>query len=152
MFLNNKVIVSRNCDILEEDVKFCGFEDEEENKIEANEKENQDKIPLEKRDDNDDTDETDVTESEFERTKRRTRRQVKPPLPFDEEYGYYCIYCNYCGALAPSDFQEATTCGEATKWKEAMYCEMDSLVKNQTWTLVNKPPKDKKVLYAKWVY
>jgi Reverse transcriptase (RNA-dependent DNA polymerase). len=29
---------------------------------------------------------------------------------------------------------------------------MDSLVKNQTWTLVNKPPKDKKVLDVKWVY
>ena len=49
MFLNNKVIVSRNCDILEEDVKFCGFEDEEENKIEGKGKENQDKTPQEKR-------------------------------------------------------------------------------------------------------
>ena len=33
-----------------------------------------------------------------------------------------------------------------------MDSEMDSLVKNQTWTLVNKPPKDKKVLDVKWVY
>jgi Reverse transcriptase (RNA-dependent DNA polymerase). len=50
--------------------------------------------------------------------------------------------------LAPSDFQEATTCCEVTKWKEAMV----SLVINQTWTLVNKPPKDKKLLELKWVY
>ena len=73
-----------------------------------------------------------MTESKDERKERRSKRQVKPPLRFDEEYGYYCIYCNYCDASAPSDFQEATTCSEATQWK----------VKNQTWTLVNKPPKE----------
>jgi hypothetical protein len=113
VLLNKKVIVVRNCDIIEEDVKLCGFENEEENKIEGKEKENQDK--------RDDADETDVTESENERKERRTRRQVKP----DEEYGYYFIYCNYCDPLAPSDFQEATTCGEPTRWKEAMNSEMD---------------------------
>ena len=67
VLLNNKVIVARNCDIIEKDVKLCGFEVEEENKIEGKEKENQDKIPQEKRDDNVDTDETDVTESKDER-------------------------------------------------------------------------------------
>ena len=45
VLLNNKVIVTRNCDIIEEDVKLCGFKIEEENKIEHKEKENQDKIP-----------------------------------------------------------------------------------------------------------
>ena len=94
---------------------MCGFKIEEENKIEDKEKENQDKIPQEKRDNDD-------TESEDEIKERRSKRQVKPPLCFDEEYGYYCIHCNYC------DFQEATTCSVTSKWKEAM----DSLVKNQT--------------------
>ena len=93
-----------------------------------------------------DDDDTDVTESEDERKERRSRRQVKPSLRFDEEYGYYC---NYCDALNPSDFHEVTTCSEATKRKEAMDSEMDSLVKNQIWTLVIKPPKDNKILDVK---
>ena len=112
LLFNNKVIVARNCDIIEEDVTLCGFKIEKENKIEDKEKENQDKIPQEKRD----NDDADVTESEDEIKERRSKRQVKPPLRFDEEYGYYCIYCNYCDALTPSDFQEATTCSEATQW------------------------------------
>jgi len=45
LLFNNKVIVARNCDIIEEDVTLCGFKIEEENKIEDKEKENQDKIP-----------------------------------------------------------------------------------------------------------
>ena len=81
-----------------------------------------------------------MTESKDER-KERSRRQVKPPFCFDEEYSYYSIYCNYCDALTPSDFQEATTCNEANK---SIDSEMDSLV--------NKLPKDEKVLDVKWVY
>ena len=90
-----------------------------------------------------------MTESEDERKERRSKRQVKPPVCFDEKHGYYCIYCNYCDALNPSDFHEVTTCSEATKRKEAMDSEMDSLVKNQIWTLVIKPPKDNKILDVK---
>lgn len=30
--------------------------------------------------------------------------------------------------------------------------EMESLVKNRTWTLVDKPPKNKKVIDVKWMY
>ena len=118
VLLNNKVIFARNCDIIEEDVKLCEFKNEEESKIEDKEK---NKIPQEKRD----NDDKDVTESEYERKERRSKRQVKPSLRFDEKYGYYCIYCNYCHASTPSDFQQVTTCSEATQQKEAM----DSLVK-----------------------
>ncbi|CAK1597248.1 unnamed protein product [Parnassius mnemosyne] len=56
------------------------------------------------------------------------------------------------GRCLLSEAKEATTCNEAMKWKEAMNSEMDSLMKNNTWTLVNKPPKDKKVIDVKWVY
>lgn len=34
---------------------------------------------------------------------------------------------------------------------EAMREEMDSLIRNKTWILVNKP-KDQKVVDCKWVY
>ena len=65
VLLNNKVIVVINCDIIEEDVKLCGFKIGDEDKIKDKEKENQDKLPQEKRD-SDDAENTDVTESEDE--------------------------------------------------------------------------------------
>ena len=37
------------------------------------------------------------------------------------------------------------------KWEQAMEEEMDSLMHNQTWDLVNFPT-GKKTLYNKWVY
>ena len=33
VLLNNKVIVAKNCDIIEEDAKLCGFKIGDENKI-----------------------------------------------------------------------------------------------------------------------
>lgn len=156
VLINNRVIIARNCDIIEEDVKLCSFEgqDEKNTEYEIKEKEMEDKKTQEERDTikHSENEETSVAGSENEEKNRRSRIQVKPPLRFDEEFGYYCIYCNYCDALTPADFQEATTCNEAMKWKEAMDKEMDSLMKNNTWTLVDKPPKDKKVIDVKWVY
>ena len=58
---------------------MCGFKIEEENKIEDKEKENQDKIPQEKRD-NDDADDTDVTESEDEIRERRSKWDKKAEI------------------------------------------------------------------------
>ncbi|CAG4974137.1 unnamed protein product [Colias eurytheme] len=146
VLINNRVIIARNCDIIEEEVKLCGFEANDENntEYEIKEKEMEDKKTQEERDT--------IKHSENEEKYKRSRREVKPPLRFDEEFGYYCIYSNYCDALTPVDFQEATTCDEAMKWKEAMDKEMDSLMKNNTWTLVDKPPKNKKIIDVKWVY
>lgn len=80
------------------------------------------------------------------------RGKVKPPLQFYEEFGYHCINVNYCDAKTPENFQEATTCKDSNKWKEAMDREMDSLVKNKRWVLIVKPPKNKKVIDVKWIY
>ena len=41
--------------------------------------------------------------------------------------------------------------GTQIKWEHAMKEEMDSLLKNQTWSLVELP-KGKKALTNKWVY
>ncbi|GBP53881.1 hypothetical protein EVAR_96788_1 [Eumeta japonica] len=51
---------------------------------------------------------------------------------------------NYCDAMSPENFQEAMNCDDANEWKAAMDREMNSLVENKTWTLVDKPTKDKK--------
>ncbi|GBP23791.1 hypothetical protein EVAR_13749_1 [Eumeta japonica] len=45
--------------------------------------------------------------------------------------------------MSPENFQEAMNCDDANEWKAAMDREMNSLVENKTWTLVDKPTKDK---------
>jgi hypothetical protein len=51
----------------------------------------------------------------------------------------------------PSCYQEAINDIDYAKWKMEMKEEMDSLVKNKTWDLVELP-KDRKVVGCKWVY
>jgi hypothetical protein len=40
---------------------------------------------------------------------------------------------------------------ESKEWEESMTDEIDSLVKNNTWELVDRP-KDRDVLSGRWVY
>ncbi|XP_067123573.1 LOW QUALITY PROTEIN: zinc finger protein 271-like, partial [Centruroides vittatus] len=58
----------------------------------------------------------------------------------------------YCDVTVPENFQEAMTCDDSKKWKAAMNSEMDSLVIDNTRTLVSKPPKDNRVIDVKWIY
>ncbi|KAH9657437.1 hypothetical protein KPL70_023077 [Citrus sinensis] len=51
----------------------------------------------------------------------------------------------------PKSYKEAVSGKNADQWLKAMKEEMDSLYKNDTWTLVRKPDK-KKVIGCKWVY
>jgi len=46
--------------------------------------------------------------------------------------------------MVPESFKEAITCDELKEWKAAMNREMNSLVENNTWTLVSKPSEEKK--------
>ncbi|KAF2888063.1 hypothetical protein ILUMI_18110 [Ignelater luminosus] len=157
VLMNNRVIIARHCDIIEEDVNLCGFEDEERQSNYDEEKEiekqtirdttkNQNEENLLQTNDNEEEDD------EVEIKVKRSGRKIKAPLRFDEEFGYYCINVNYCDAMIPQNFQEAITSSESLQWKEAMNREMDSLIKNNTWTLVNNPVKDKKVIDVKWIY
>lgn len=150
VLINNKVIVARHCDIIEKDMTLCGFQDEndeksEEKEVEKNTEEYMEKNDMDKGSNNDDVvDET--------RKETRSGRKIKQPVRFDEEFAYYSITVNYCDAMSPANFQEAMNCEDANKWKTAMDREMESLVKNQTWTLVDRPSEDKKVIDVKWVY
>ncbi|KAJ0920711.1 putative phosphoglycerate kinase [Helianthus annuus] len=48
-------------------------------------------------------------------------------------------------------FEEVVNSEDSQKWYKAMDEEMDSLYKNGTWELVNKP-KDQKLVSCKWIY
>ncbi|KAJ8706101.1 hypothetical protein PYW07_010878 [Mythimna separata] len=153
VLINNRIIVARHVDIIEEDVMCMGNNDDTDSEEERQEEEIiENNLPKETQvidpccdeyikydDDNEDEE------------PKRTKRQTKRPVRFDDEFGYNCICANFCDAMIPGTFQEAIQCDEANKWKEAMDREMASLVKNNTWTLVSRPER-KEILDVKWVY
>ena len=51
----------------------------------------------------------------------------------------------------PRTFKEAVKSTEGLIWKEAIKSEIDSILHNQTWELVNLPPGCKH-LSSKWVF
>jgi hypothetical protein len=55
--------------------------------------------------------------------------------------------CNYC-AIEPENFEEAF---KEDAWRKAMQEEIDSIEKNKTWELVEKP-NNKEAIGVKWVY
>lgn len=66
-----------------------------------------------------------------------------------------CKQNDYCANIAqfeePTTYTEAITCESAKDWMNAMYEEIGSLEKNETWTLVCKPT-DRKVIKNRWVF
>ena len=51
----------------------------------------------------------------------------------------------------PKSVKEALTCPNAAEWKAAMSREYESLMKNNTWTLVPRPPNTN-VVGSRWVF
>lgn len=77
-------------------------------------------------------------------------REKKPV----QKYGnpkLYCIYVNYINGNVPNNYNEAINSDECEEWKNAMDCEMNSLIKNEIWDVIDYP-KDKKVLGVRWVF
>lgn len=64
------------------------------------------------------------------------------------------FFGNPIGILAeyvPNSFEEAMKSGNVEKWKNAMKDEMQSVLENKTWLLVEKP-KDKRIIENRWVF
>lgn len=51
----------------------------------------------------------------------------------------------------PTTYEEAVISDDAPKWKEAMKQEYNSLIKNETWDLVQLPI-DRKLITCKWIF
>ena len=51
----------------------------------------------------------------------------------------------------PKSFKEAMRSSKAPQWSEAANKEMESILKNKTWTLTDPPP-GRKVIGCKWVF
>lgn len=52
--------------------------------------------------------------------------------------------------MDPISIEEALESPEAGEWKKTMREEIDALISNKTWTIVERP-KDKRVIGSKWV-
>jgi hypothetical protein len=50
----------------------------------------------------------------------------------------------------PNTFDQNKPPPDSTSWKAAMQCEYESLLKHNTWTIVQRPA-DRKVVACKWV-
>lgn len=96
----------------------------------------------------------------------RPRRSVRAPRHFDiegylsedtsdEEDGYLsaeALITTVDGdKLEPSSYLEALQDDDWDLWKGGMDDEMDSLIKNHTWTVV-KRPKGQRLIGCKWIY
>ena len=75
---------------------------------------------------------------------RRPQKNIKKPSRFNDNFVYSgCIYVNYCSADSPVSYKEAIESDESSFWQDAMNKEMNSLKKNKTWVLVEKPKNER---------
>lgn len=81
----------------------------------------------------------------------RNKRQIKIPSKYDN-YELYMAFeaINYVENV-PSNFQELEHREDKDLWMNAMMREIDSINKNKTWELVDKP-ENKEILDTRWVY
>ena len=74
----------------------------------------------------------------------RDRRQIKAPVRYDD----FAMIAEYVEPLSYAEAMQSTNCQE---WQTAMDSEMSSLIENNTWELVDKPP-DRLVVENRWVF
>ncbi|KAK0588036.1 hypothetical protein LWI29_033216 [Acer saccharum] len=91
--------------------------------------------------------------ADYELVRDRARRISKPNSKFSYADVISFALCtgqeleNY----EPRTYGEAVNCIDKLKWQQAMLEKMNSLEKNQTWSLVRKPEKQK-VIACRWLY
>jgi hypothetical protein len=78
---------------------------------------------------------------------RISTRLSRPP----ERYSPSLYYLLLTDSGEPESYEEAMQVDTKKKWEQGMKEEMDSLVNNQTWDLVQFPT-GKRALQNKWVY
>lgn len=157
VLINNRVIIAKHVDIVEENVKLVGFNDNLENNekdlIENNENRGNESS-LEKDINQNESDNESVNSGQIQRLTsepRRSKRERKQTERYAPNTYANCIYVNYVSVDNPENYNEAINSNDSEKWQEAMNKEIECLNKNNTWKLVEKP-EDKKVLDLKWVY
>ncbi|KAH9681558.1 CCHC-type domain-containing protein [Citrus sinensis] len=95
----------------------------------------------------------DYSRKTYQLARDRVRREVRALV----RYGYadlivYVLLCADDVAIEePANFSEAMESVHCDKWLEAMQDEMESLQRNQTWTLIPNPG-NKRLISCKWIF
>lgn len=93
--------------------------------------------------------------SDYVLARDRAKRVIKKPSMYEEGSDYVVAYALLCAQDV--EIEEPKTVAEARRskywkhWRLAMKEEIDSLAKNSTWLIVEKPRK-KKIVGCKWIF
>lgn len=83
----------------------------------------------------------------------RKRREIKPPSRYSNpDLVNYALQVEFQNTESePLTYTEAINSSNGKKWEAAMKEEMDSLLKNETWELVERPI-NQKLIGCKWIF
>lgn len=82
---------------------------------------------------------------EMDEPELRRSKRTKTSKTFGPDFLTYLVESE------PQRFSEAVSCPEASYWKEAVNSEIESIMQNHTWELVDLPPGSKP-LGCKWIF
>ncbi|CAA7052966.1 unnamed protein product [Microthlaspi erraticum] len=84
---------------------------------------------------------------------RERRVGIKPPSRFDDQdvAAYALNVFQRMNAEEPQTYEEAIRCKDRLKWIAATNEEMESLLKNHTWKLIQRPEKER-TIGCKWIF
>ncbi|KAH9671079.1 hypothetical protein KPL70_017207 [Citrus sinensis] len=86
-----------------------------------------------------------ASEEEEQEIEVRRSKRARIEKSFGPEFLTYLLESE------PQNFKEAVTSAEGALWKEAINSEVESILKNHTWELVDLPPRCKPLGY-KWIF
>ncbi|KAK0583900.1 hypothetical protein LWI29_004754 [Acer saccharum] len=91
--------------------------------------------------------------ADYELVRDRVRRDVIPNSKYSNADFISFALCTGLNIdnTEPRTFDEAVSSIDKARWLNAMRDEMDSLAKNNTWSLVKKPEKQK-IIACKWIF
>ena len=177
VLVNNKVITARHVDVIEGNIELIRLENQSNNEardidkyatlelsdsdsenlshstttLESSRGDQTDLINVVNDNSNDNENDDDNNEKENRlKVQRKSQRKRSPVNRYGDPITH-CISVNYVDANVPNTFEEALNSNEHKEWQKAMDSEINSLMKNKTWKIVDRP-KDKKVIDIKWVY
>ena len=84
----------------------------------------------------------------------RVRRIIKAPVKFSDysQFAFALMMAEEVNTIEePSCFHEALESNQWESWNSGMKDEMESLLKNETWEIVDRPDKQK-VISSRWLY
>ena len=90
-------------------------------------------------------DEPSTSEVQEQNLEPRKGSRVKKPKNFGLDF------ISFMTIGEPQTYKEAITSHEAPLWKEAINSEVESILQNHTWELVDLPPDNKPIGY-KWIF